>query len=104
MTVTQDTLFTAILSFDSAWASGIEKVGSLDFTASPNPTTGRLTIRMGQSGKYDITVYDMGGKVMVSESAETAETEVDVSVLPSGKYLLLVRSRDKYGIKKIVKK
>lgn len=104
VTVTQDTLFTAILSFDSAWASGIEKVGSLDFTASPNPTTGRLTIRMGQSGKYDITVYDMGGKVMVSESAETAETEVDVSVLPSGKYLLLVRSRDNYGIKKIVKK
>ncbi len=36
VTVTQDTMFTATFSFDSAWAAGIGQAGDLDFGVSPN--------------------------------------------------------------------
>ena len=104
VTVTQDTMFTATFSFDSAWAAGIGQAGDLDFGVSPNPTTGRLTIRMGQPGEYEMRIYDMNGKAVVSRKYGEAMTEVDMSALPAGQYLLAVRSKEKQGIRTIVKK
>ena len=104
VTVTQDTMFTATFSFDSAWAAGIGQAGDLDFGVSPNPTTGRLTIRMGQPGEYEMRIYDMNGKAVVSRKYGEAVTEVDMSALPAGQYLLAVRSKEKQGIRTIVKK
>ena len=104
VTVTQDTMFTATFSFDSAWAAGIGQAGDLDFGVSPNPTTGRLTIRMVQPGEYEMRIYDMNGKAVVSRKYGEAMTEVDMSALPAGQYLLAVRSKEKQGIRTIVKK
>ena len=104
VTVTQDTMFTATFSFDSAWAAGIGQAGDLDFGVSPNPTTGRLTIRMGQPGEYEMRIYDMNGKAVVSRKYGEAVTEVDMSALPAGQYLLAVRSKERQGIRTIIKK
>ena len=104
VTVTQDTMFTATFSFDSAWAAGIGQAGDLDFGVSPNPTTGRLTIRMVQPGEYEMRIYDMNGKAVVSRKYGEAVTEVDMSALPAGQYLLAVRSKEKQGIRTIIKK
>ena len=104
VTVTQDTLFAAMFKYDSAWAAGIGQAGDLDFSVSPNPTTGRLTIRMVQPGEYEMRIYDMNGKAVVSRKYSEAVTEVDMSALPAGQYLLAVRSKEKQGIRTIVKK
>lgn len=104
VTVTQDTLFAAMFKYDSVWAAGIETAGDLDFSVSPNPTTGRLTIRMEQPGEYEMRIYDMNGKAVVSRKGEEAVTDVDISTLPAGQYLIAVRSKDKQGIRTIVKK
>ena len=104
VTVTQDTLFAAMFKYDSAWAAGIGQAGDLDFSVSPNPTTGRLTIRMVQPGEYEMRIYDMNGKAVVSRKYGEAVTEVDMSALPAGQYLLAVRSKEKQGIRTIVKK
>ena len=104
VTVTQDTLFEAIFKYDSVWAAGIEKAGNLDFSVSPNPTTGRLTIRIEQPGVYELRIYDMNGKAVVSRKGEKAVTEVDISTLPVGQYLLAVRSKERQGVRTIVKK
>ncbi|MBO7488903.1 MAG: T9SS type A sorting domain-containing protein [Bacteroidales bacterium] len=104
VTVMQDTLFTAILYFDSAWAEGIDMAGTLDFTVSPNPTNGLLTIRTNQSYVYDMTIFDMNGKTMLGKKGINSVVEVDIKDLPAGQYLLLIRNKEKYGIKTIVKK
>ena len=107
VTVTQDTLFTANFSFDSAWAASIDMVGDLDFSVSPNPTTGRLTIICGRNAAppYELSLFDMNGKVIVNEVLHEVENhEVDLSPLPSGQYLLVLRAKESYGIRTIVKK
>ena len=104
VTVTQDTLFTAIFHYDSTWAEGIDMVGTLEFTVSPNPTNGQLTIRINQPDSYDMTIYDMNGKSLISKKSDSAETEVDLSMFPTGQYILMLRGKEKYGIKTIMKK
>lgn len=45
VTVMQDILFTAIFHYDSAWEEDIEMVGNLEFSVSPSPKNGQLTVR-----------------------------------------------------------
>ena len=104
VTVTQDTVFEAVFSFDSASVSGITQAGTMAVTVSPNPTTGRLSVRLNQQDPYEVTVYDVNGKALQSIRSEGPVTEIDLGILPAGNYLLVVRTKDKYGIKTIVKK
>lgn len=103
VTVTQDTLFTALFSFDSARAANIDVAGTLHLTVAPNPTTGWLTIHVDAPGRYETTLLDMNGKALVNATSEAATAEMDISKLPAGQYFLIVRANDKYGIKAIVK-
>lgn len=104
VTVTQDTLFTAILSFDSSSLEGLDKAGSLAFTVSPNPTTGRLSVQMGQSGNCVVTLYDIHGRALVSRKEVQPTFEIDLGKYAAGKYLLVIRAGESYGIRTIVKK
>lgn len=104
VTVTQDTLFTALFSFDSARAAAVDMAGNLDFSVSPNPTTGRLTIQTAIQDEYKMAIFDMQGKEIISKKSSATVTEIDVSMLPAGKYLLIVGSKERYGIRTIVKK
>ena len=104
VTVTQDTLFTALFDYDSTWAAGIETAGTLEFTVSPNPTTGLLTITPAQSGSYDLTVFDMTGKALLTKKDNNLATEIDFGNLPAGKYILLLHDKKNHGTKTIVKK
>lgn len=103
VTVTQDTLFTALFSYDSTQAA-IDLVGDLVFTIAPNPTSGHLSIMTGQPGTYELTIYDMTGKTLSKTKHEEPVFETDISALPAGQYLFMIRNNDKYGIRTIVKK
>ena len=46
----------------------------------------------------------MNGKVVLRKNEVYDTVELDLASLPSGQYLLLVNSRDRHGIRKIVKK
>lgn len=100
VTVTQDTLFTAIFSF----AEGIAEAGTLDFAVMPNPTTGHLTVRMEQTGAYEVTVYDVNGKALLDTKATDSVIEIDMSSLPAGQYRLLIRDNEHFGVRTVVKK
>ncbi len=103
VTVTQDTVFEAIFAVDPS-TIGIDNVGPLEFSVSPNPTTGRLAVQMNQQEPYEITIYDVNGKVLWSSKFESQMSEIDLNTLAAGQYLLVVRTKDKYGVKTIVKK
>ena len=102
VTVTQDTVFEAIFAVDPT--IGINQAATLEFTVSPNPTTGRLTVQIDQQEPYEITIYDVNGKVLWSSKFESQVSEIDLSTFAAGQYLLVVRTKDKYGVKTIVKK
>ena len=103
VTVTQDTVFEAIFAVDPS-TIGIDNVGPLEFSVSPNPTTGRLTLQLNQQEPYEVSVYDVNGKVLWSSKFESQVSEIDLSTFAAGQYLLVVRTKDKYGVKTIVKK
>ena len=102
VTVTQDTVFEAIFAHDPT--IGIDNVGTLEFTVSPNPTTGRLTVQLSQQEPCEITIYDVNGKALWNSKCENQVSEIDFSTFAAGQYLLVVRTKDKYGVKTIVKK
>ena len=104
ITVTQDTLFTALFSYDSTWTAGVDKAPALEFRVAPNPTTGRLTIQTDLDENFETLVYDMNGKVVMRRESSDSVLEVDLSRLPTGQYFLMVRTREQYGIRTIVKK
>ncbi|MBP5547256.1 MAG: T9SS type A sorting domain-containing protein, partial [Bacteroidales bacterium] len=83
---------------------GIDNVGTLEFTVSPNPTTGQLTIQMNQQDPFEVTICDVNGKALWNSKCENQVSEIDLSTLAAGQYLLVVRTKDKYGVKTIVKK
>ena len=60
------------------------------FNIYPNPTSDVLNI---VSSKYDIQkvyIYDLSGKQMLSES----KSRIDVSKLPSGVYMLIIKTEE----------
>ena len=102
VTVTQDTVFEAIFALDPT--IGIDNVGTLEFSVSPNPTNGQLIIQISLLGCYDMTLYDMNGKSLLSKKINEPVVELDLSSFPAGQYILMLRGKEKYGIKTIVKK
>ena len=102
VTVTQDTVFEAIFAVDPT--IGINQAATLEFSVSPNPTTGRLAVQLNQQEPYEMTIYDVNGKAVMSRKNDNQVCEIDLSALAAGQYLLVVRTKDKYGVKTIVKK
>ena len=94
-------MFEAIFAVDPT--IGINQAATLEFTVSPNPTTGRLTVQMNQQEPYEITIYDVNGKTVMTRKSENQLTEIDISPLTAAQYLLVVRTKEGYGVKTIVK-
>ena len=132
LTITHDTTFTALFALDSSLLQGIVEVCGLDFTVAPNPTTGRLTItvpladgettavggdgaRHVSTNAYQVSLLDMGGRTLLGTQADNPIVEMDISTLPAGQYLLLVRrlagtstslrmqKTEQWGIRAIIK-
>lgn len=100
ITVTSDTAFTAIFSL-------VDPEGIVDSDKSgveivPNPAKDNLIIRMGDAGNYKIEVYDASGRNVKRTSFNGQETELDVSALASGHYLIKVIGSDRVVIRNFV--
>ena len=61
-------------------------------------------MQLNQPEPYEMTIYDVNGKAVMTRKCESQLTEIDISTLPAGQYLLVVCTKDKYGVKTIVKK
>jgi len=70
----------------------------------PNPTTGKLTIDNEQFTIDNVAVFDMMGKMLKVESNKHyGEIIIDISHLPSGVYLLKIRTKTGIIAQKIIK-
>lgn len=73
--------------------NGISKVTSPSFKVYPNPTTG--IINLGQEGLHSFEIYNALGQSMLLNAVPDA-TQVDISELPAGAYIL--RCYDAQGL------
>ena len=69
----------------------------------PNPTTGIIRVDCHEEAINSISLYDMSGKTMLSvQSSGQHEEEIDMSRLPSGQYIMVVRTKDNTYSEKII--
>ncbi|MBE2288999.1 MAG: T9SS type A sorting domain-containing protein [Chitinophagaceae bacterium] len=68
----------------------------------PNPTTGVFSVKV-PAGISLLTIYNIGGVEVLSQTITTGTAEVDLSSFPSGIYLVYVRSGDKLYVNKVMK-
>ena len=82
-------------------ANNIEQ--TLDFNIYPNPTNGLIAIKSKQLNQASINVYDLNGRVLLTKNISGTSSEINVSKLSSGIYLLKVKVENNEFIKRIVK-
>jgi hypothetical protein len=71
----------------------------------PNPASNNLTVQIeGLKGAADIRLFDMYGKVVLQTSVTRTNTQLDISRLAAGVYLVKVQEGDKERTVKLVKR
>jgi len=90
-----ETIF-AVLGTDNFINSGSLKV-------YPNPTTGLLNISSDEN-LQSFCLYDLQGRLLQNSALESTIHALDISVYPSGIYLLEIKTNVGMKVEKIVKK
>ncbi len=83
--------------------SGLEEMDNDEFLVYPNPTAGILTIKTSENKDFEIEVFDMSGRVLVSENNK-GKDEIKISLLgyAKGVYQLKIRTESNLSIRKII--
>jgi alpha-tubulin suppressor-like RCC1 family protein len=69
----------------------------------PNPTSSLLNIAINHLQPEEVTLYDIQGRVILSEKMNGTEHQLNISHLEKGTYLLKVSSGDKVETIKVLK-
>ncbi len=70
----------------------------------PNPTDGLFTLNFAATDTYRITVANLSGNVLSSQTAHAQTIQMDLSIYPSGAYLLTVDNGVQQKTIKVMKK
>ena len=76
--------------------------GAADITVSPNPSTGRYIVTLGEV-ESDVTVLDMQGRIIRHFANASGDFELDITDFPNGVYVLALNSANFKLTQKIVK-
>ncbi|MEO0473656.1 MAG: T9SS type A sorting domain-containing protein [Bacteroidota bacterium] len=84
-----------------------EETNSSNIQVQPSPVQDWLEVSLGEKGSYQITLYDLQGRVLWTDHAEThfasVQRKIPVTQLSSGIYLLQVQHEGAIWQKKILK-
>jgi hypothetical protein len=59
----------------------------------PNPVTNVVNINLtGFSGKSDLSMFDVNGRVVLHRAVSTVNTQLDISALPAGVYMMRIKN------------
>ena len=85
---------------------GIEEYNDkiLGFSSFPNPFADQLTLEFNDHSNYEIKVFDLVGKELLVLNVLGSSHVLSTSHLPAGIYIIQVRSEDRTGIQKLIKK
>ncbi len=69
----------------------------------PNPVLNSLNIRYSSEKPRTYQVFDVTGKLILTQTLNTTQVSMDVSILPSGMYVLQIVSEDQLTQQKFIK-
>ncbi len=96
-----DTVFTAI--FDPVPVGVSEPYATEpEFTVTPNPTQGSVTIRCAE-GSHTLQLYDGSGRMVFTRTFIGSMATVDVATLSSGIYTAVLRTAGRKEAKTLIK-
>ncbi|NVO02890.1 MAG: SBBP repeat-containing protein [Bacteroidetes bacterium] len=76
------------------------------FTLFPNPANESISIELLNllsAVKNNISIYDVQGQILIEKFFQSAKTEIDISNLSSGIYIVKIQNGDRFFFKKFVK-
>lgn len=77
---------------------------SANWELFPNPTQGSVTIKsIGPAGRIQLLIRSINGQIVHEHVAENAPTQLDVSHLPNGVYLMEIGKEKERQVFKLVK-
>lgn len=82
------TAFFQWIDFTVVTTTGVDEVSNTNFTVYPNPTTDFLNLK--GDNIESIKVFDMSGKLVLSDTYNTTNVKLDVTSLVNGYYTILV--------------
>ena len=82
---------------------GIGNLSPLTVTVSPNPTTGDLFITVGGGQQAQLSVLDVMGRTVLSETV-CDKAKISLQGLPAGAYTVQVRSADGICNRRVIKR
>lgn len=82
---------------------GIEDQSGWDVSIYPNPTSGHLNIN-SEMDNYNLQLFDLTGKVMINKTHLSKNTQIDLSDLTNGIYMVKLNNGANQLTKKIVVK
>lgn len=95
-------LFIDDVSFEYDYLS-VNSTERIKMNMFPNPATDYMVINpANQSEAYDIMVYDMNGKLLISVEQLTGDTRLSVSDLAAGAYFLKLKQSGSELVRKFV--
>lgn len=88
-----------------AETSGLQSISATDMNVYPNPAQNSLNINVmnGDIQNAAYTVYDIYGRIMLTDVLNNAHTIINIESLPAGQYILKVSSDTHQGIQKFTK-
>jgi hypothetical protein len=71
----------------------------------PNPATNIVNLNLtGFTGKSDVSLFDVNGRVVLTRLVSTVNSQFDISALPKGVYMMRIKNGDKeVNMTKIIK-
>jgi len=78
-------------------------VGKSKIQLYPNPSTGLFTVDWGYEGNRTITVNDLSGRILQRKTIYGTETQMDISRLNIGVYMLCVNDGEEQVTLKVIK-
>lgn len=85
--------------------AGIAQVenAKLEFEIFPNPASEYLNIRTGSIENLNIDIFDLAGNLVLKKSITPQTTQINISSLQTGIYMLKLSSKSKIGYQRFVK-
>ncbi len=81
--------YVVIDSLDPCGTNGISAISDQEtFSVFPNPATGMINVRFSKKLNTEVRVYDLTGRMVLSEKAKSEIMTMDLSALGSGIYMI----------------
>ena len=90
------------MNFDPGSVTAITDVKQTVFNTFPNPTNGIFTIELEANKKYDVTVNNILGQIVISTTTNGMNTTIDLSNFGKGVYAVELKNSNSAYVEKVI--